>query len=134
DLRSTEVQAAAAELAAVEILFAPARSQPLPGQGATIRAAATTARRAAVQARTAHVAACVEVTGYADSMGPLATNEALSRARADWVAKQLAAGGVDRSLLVVRGAGVRSGVLDESARSVTLRLRENRTGAACEGR
>jgi OOP family OmpA-OmpF porin len=125
DLRTQEavdaLEAAAARLDRIEVLFPP--SSAVPSATADLRRARQEAKRVVAAAADAGTAACVSVMGHADPTGPEAQNKELSENRAREVADDLVAHGVDRGLLRPIGLGVRrDAVAARRARSVTFQV------------
>ncbi len=105
------VEALAGALERTELPF-PLGSDRLPvSQRARLAAAAADAKRLIELAPQIGMKARIEVVGYADASGTMARNQDISQARAEAVAAGLAAEGVTRDNLVIRGGKVRSDVL-----------------------
>ncbi|MEA1888585.1 MAG: OmpA family protein [Pseudomonadota bacterium] len=65
----------------------------------------------------------IEITGYTDTSGPEAYNQALSERRANSVADYMAAKGTDRGRMVVKGMGEANPVADNSTRAGRIKNR-----------
>lgn len=71
-------------------------------------------RKAAAAITRAPAGTKIEVGGHTDNSGNAASNQALSQARAEAVAKQLSSNGVDAALLSSNGFGQDKPVADNS--------------------
>lgn len=107
-------RAEASALERVELLFDRGAARLAAGQAARLDEVAAAARRLLSLAREAGMTAEIRAIGYADPVGSEASNQALSLARAEHVASELAARGVPPDRLRASGAGLRRDVLPPS--------------------
>lgn len=107
-------RAAARSLEAMELLFRRGAARLSGEQAARIDDVAAAALRLIARAREAGMTADIREIGYADSMGSEASNRALSQARAEHVAAELAARGIPADRLRASGGGLRRELLPPS--------------------